>query len=75
MFERKLSNEHGFNTKVELIGEQLGSYFGYSLLVVPKKSGDDILVGAPMFSGSSWDEGAVYYYKNLYDVNNTFLVS
>ncbi|XP_063919454.1 integrin alpha-4-like [Zophobas morio] len=51
-----------------LLGEQYGSYFGASLLVIHKnQGGDDILVGAPLYPGNSWDEGCVYYYKNRND--------
>ena len=55
-----------------LLGEQYGSYFGASLLVIHKsQGGDDILVGAPLYPGDSWDEGCVYYYKNRNDVSTT----
>lgn len=53
----------------EFNGEEIGSYFGASMLVIHKKDGDDILVGAPMYSGDSFDEGCVYYYKNKGNVS------
>lgn len=55
----------GFEYYNEISGEEFGSYFGASLLVIHNNSnGDDILVGAPSYSGTSFDEGCVYYYKN-----------
>lgn len=57
--------------KEKLFGEEFGSYFGASLLVIHHKNGgDDILVSAPMYSGSSWDEGCVYYYRNNQNEND-----
>ncbi|KAJ3637555.1 hypothetical protein MTP99_001005 [Tenebrio molitor] len=54
--------------RLTLSGEQFGSYFGSSLLVIHKSDGgDDVLVGAPMYSGTTFDEGCVYYYKNKND--------
>lgn len=56
--------------RLTLSGEQFGSYFGSSLLVIHKSDGgDDVLVGAPMYSGTTFDEGCVYYYKNKNDVS------
>ncbi|XP_008195910.1 integrin alpha-PS4 [Tribolium castaneum] len=58
------TNPHDFEIKSVLFGEEFGSYFGASLLVLHYAGGgDDILVGAPMHAGDSWDEGCVYYYK------------
>ncbi|XP_066302070.1 integrin alpha-8-like isoform X3 [Branchiostoma lanceolatum] len=53
--------------KTALIGEQMGSYFGYSLVVqdVNGDGLDDIIVGAPMYSSPRehlWDLGRVYVY-------------
>ncbi|KAL1514272.1 hypothetical protein ABEB36_003555 [Hypothenemus hampei] len=50
-----------------LEGEDIGSYFG-SVLLASDVSGDkyiDLLVGAPMTSGKTWDEGNVYFYQAL----------
>lgn len=43
----------------------IGSYFGAALLSVDMDGDNntDLLVAAPMDSGRTWDEGAVFYYR------------
>lgn len=52
-----------------ITGDQLGAYFGYSICVsdVDGDGGDDIVVGAPLFSefaknDGSYETGRVYVY-------------
>ncbi|CAH1972497.1 unnamed protein product [Acanthoscelides obtectus] len=51
----------------EFFGEEPGSYFGSSVLAVDMNNDqiDDLLVGAPMGSGSTYDEGYVYVYLSI----------
>nr|CAH7761949.1 unnamed protein product [Callosobruchus chinensis] len=51
----------------EFVGEEPGSYFGSSILAVDTNNDqvDDLLVGAPMGSGSTYDEGYVYLYMSI----------
>uniref|UniRef100_A0A3P9NB79 Integrin subunit alpha 4 n=1 Tax=Poecilia reticulata TaxID=8081 RepID=A0A3P9NB79_POERE len=50
----------------EVTGHELGSYFGSSLCVVDLNADglSDLLVGAPMATGTSREEGRVYVYIN-----------
>lgn len=53
--------------KFEMLGEQLGEYFGAAVAVgdVDGDNVEDIVVGAPMhFLGSKNDIGRVYAYTN-----------
>lgn len=52
-----------------ITGEQLGAYFGYAICVsdVDGDGGDDIIVGAPLYSeftknDGSYETGKVYVY-------------
>ncbi|XP_076267498.1 integrin alpha-5-like isoform X3 [Rhynchophorus ferrugineus] len=48
-------------------GFEIGAYFGASLLAadVTRDRLTDIFISAPMTKGSTWDEGAVYFYSNI----------
>lgn len=50
----------------KLVGEQMGAYFGASVLCVDVTLNlvSDLLIGAPSYFIDSWDEGCVYFYKN-----------
>lgn len=65
-----------------ITGDQLGAYFGYSICVsdVDGDGGDDIIIGAPLFSefsknDGSYETGKIYVYlkKEVHDNNNTFI--
>lgn len=67
---------------MNLTGDQLGSYFGYSVCVADVNGDrlDDIIVGAPLYanfdSESSYEEGRVYiFYQNVKHqmVNKSYL--
>lgn len=53
-----------------LNGENIGTYFGASLLAVDVNANgiDDLFVGAPTYSLNQYDEGCVYFYKSKGDV-------
>lgn len=60
-----------------ITGEQIGGYFGYSICVsdVDGDGGDDIIVGAPMYSeyskhDGSYETGKVYVYLKKEVRNN-----
>lgn len=62
-----------------ITGDQLGAYFGYSICVsdVDGDGGDDIIVGAPLFStysknDASYETGKVYVYLKKEVRNETF---
>lgn len=48
----------------------MGSYFGSALLSVDvtQNGVSDLLVGAPTYFIGKWDEGCVYYYRNIGEV-------
>ena len=52
------------NIKLHKEGDQVGSYFGASVLAGDFNSDgyDDLLVGAPTYNSSRGDEGRVYVY-------------
>lgn len=59
-----------------ITGDQLGAYFGYSICVsdVDGDGGDDIIIGAPLFSefsknDGSYETGKIYVYlkKEVHD--------
>jgi len=59
----------GLTNLYNITGDQLGAYFGYSICVsdVDGDGGDDIVVGAPLFSeftknDGSYETGKVYVY-------------
>ncbi|XP_078703899.1 integrin alpha-8-like isoform X3 [Branchiostoma floridae x Branchiostoma belcheri] len=67
IYDSNLAVLQAMPEKTALIGEQMGSYFGYSLVVqdVNGDGLDDIIVGAPMYSSPRehlWDLGRVYVY-------------
>ncbi|XP_035689663.1 integrin alpha-5-like [Branchiostoma floridae] len=67
IYDSNLAVLQAMPEKTALIGEQMGSYFGYSLVVqdVNGDGLDDIIVGAPMYSSPrehQWDLGRVYVY-------------
>jgi hypothetical protein len=66
-----------------ITGDQLGAYFGYSICVsdVDGDGGDDIIIGAPLYSefsknDGSYETGKVYVYlkKEVHDNNNAFII-
>lgn len=73
--EVKLFDVNSFRTMQTLIGEQVGSYFGASLLAVDVNGdgADDLLVGAPTYSFGLFDEGCVYFYRNKGNVSGGHL--
>ena len=50
---------------------QLGSYYGASVCAVDLNADghDDLLVGAPLYHGTSVEEGRVHIYMNQHHVN------
>ncbi|BFY97785.1 hypothetical protein BsWGS_00824 [Bradybaena similaris] len=60
-----------------LVGEQIGSYFGYSLAVADLNGDrmDDIIVGAPMYaeleSSDAFDTGRVYIYYQISNISES----
>ncbi|VEN53536.1 unnamed protein product [Callosobruchus maculatus] len=63
----KIYDRFGGNLAREFVGDEPGSYFGSSILAVDTNNDqiDDLLVGAPMGSGSTYDEGYVYVYMSM----------
>nr|CAI5850254.1 unnamed protein product [Callosobruchus analis] len=51
----------------DFVGEEPGSYFGSAILAMDTNNDqvDDLLVGAPTGSGSTYDEGYVYLYMSI----------
>ncbi|KAF5280336.1 hypothetical protein FQR65_LT03145 [Abscondita terminalis] len=70
LFEFPMIDDTELIVHKQIIGEQLGSYFGGSVLGVPTSGTRnriavaDLLVGAPSYVIDTWDEGCVYFYKN-----------
>ncbi|KAJ8938747.1 hypothetical protein NQ314_011344 [Rhamnusium bicolor] len=60
----KIFNNDG-KLVVTLTGSEMGSYFGSTVLAVDLNNDhiDDLLIGAPMGAGTTWDEGYVYFYN------------
>ncbi|XP_066259605.1 integrin alpha-PS4-like [Euwallacea similis] len=48
-------------------GDEVGGYFGSSLVAsdVTNDGFVDMLIGAPMSAGKTWDEGHVYFFKGV----------
>ena len=63
--------------KLTLTGNEIGSYFGSAILAVDLNNDrvDDLLVGAPMGAGTTWDEGYVYFYKSDRGVSNNYYLT
>ncbi|KAF5291343.1 hypothetical protein FQA39_LY03494 [Lamprigera yunnana] len=66
LFEYRTHDDDDLIVHEKLVGEQVGSYFGSSVLGVSTSNDglDDLLVGAPTYKVDTWDEGCVYFYKN-----------
>jgi hypothetical protein len=65
IFEYEFISEK-IDTKLLLAGEEFGAYFGFSVAAVDLNGDnfDDLLVGAPFYSESQYERGAVYVYMN-----------
>ncbi|CAG9768512.1 unnamed protein product [Ceutorhynchus assimilis] len=57
------------NVVTSFDGDEMGSYFGASVLPLDVSNDGivNMLVGAPMTKGRSWDEGCVYFYRGLHE--------
>ncbi|KAF2884232.1 hypothetical protein ILUMI_21924 [Ignelater luminosus] len=71
IFEYGQDEDSDLNVHKQFLGEQMGSYFGSALLSVDMTGNEasDLLVGAPTYFIEKWDEGCVYYYKNIGEAN------
>ncbi|CAG9835896.1 unnamed protein product [Diabrotica balteata] len=66
------------NRRVEkkFSGDTLGAYFGSSFLAVDlnNDTSDELFIGAPMTAGSTFDEGCVFFYSDIYaTIHSTIL--
>lgn len=59
-----------------LTSDETGSYYGATLLGldVDNDGVDELFVGAPFGSGSTFDEGYVYYYGNVSETMTYFFL-
>ncbi|KAK4884565.1 hypothetical protein RN001_000836 [Aquatica leii] len=70
LFEYPTYDDSDLILHKKIVGEQLGSYFGGSVLGVSTTGSKtriaiaDLLVGAPSYVIDTWDEGCVYFYKS-----------